>query len=57
MERGGKGEEKTVSEWIDGPSGELISTMLTLVWAIAGICGGEIGEGVRVCGGRGAGRE
>lgn len=42
MERGGRGEGK--KKWIDEPSGELISTMLTLVWAIAGICVEE-GEG------------
>ena len=45
MERGGRGEgKKNGIRWIDEPSGELISTMLTLVWAIAGICVEE-GEG------------
>jgi hypothetical protein len=34
----------------DRPSGELVSTMLTLVWAIAGICG-MFERGVRSWGG------
>jgi hypothetical protein len=31
----------------DIPSGELVSTMLTLVWAIAGICVYEVERGGR----------
>lgn len=37
MEISGAGGDGRCKE--DRPSGELVSTMLTLVWAIAGICG------------------
>jgi hypothetical protein len=45
MELSGAAGDGSLEE--DRPSGKLVSTMLTLVWAIAGICGTRRFRGAR----------